>query len=158
MPPAPCHSGRGAVGGERCLALIFLFWISLCAVFSVLGRRSPWGRQTASLGSGLSPYRPFPPRIPSHKHKVSEEPCPWAGGFLFLTSASMSQSADSLADGLPRAQGNPALHILDRWPFSLSASVSTCREHITPQDSHAHFGQLELSAGFSFILRKGKSI
>lgn len=73
------------------LGLIFLFRIFLRAIFSVLGRRSLWGQQTAYLGSGLSPYRPLPPPFRPTS----------AGGFLFLTSASMTQSADSLADGLP---------------------------------------------------------
>lgn len=87
--PLPLRARRGR--WRALLGLIFLFRIFLRAVFSVFGRRSPWGQQTASLGSGLSPYRPLPP-----KSRPTS-----AGGFLFLTSASMTQSTDSLADGLP---------------------------------------------------------
>lgn len=115
--PLPLRE-RGAL-----LGLIFLFRISLRAVLSVLGRRSPWG---------LSPYRPLPPQ----SRPTS------AGAFLFLTSASMSQSADSPAGGLPRAQGSPVLQVLVRWLCSLSGSVSTDREHIILQGSRSRFGSL----------------
>lgn len=122
-----------------------------------LGRMSRGaGRQPSPRVASL-PTGPYLPESRPTSTRFLDKPCPLAGGFLFLTSASISQKADSLADGLPRSFGNPILRILDRWPSSLSLNTSANAEHTASPDSHSHFGQLEFLVSFSFILRKKKS-
>ena len=152
LPPLETLGGDSRGGGPLLLGVNPVFLISLCVVFSVLGRMFPWGGDSPPCCEVAS----FLPESLPTDSRFSAEPHPWAGGTLHphpqpLPRLPFHEAPTPWQMGLPSSFGDPVLHIRDRWPSSLPLSTSQARKPTISQCRHSNFGLFRKNKDWLFV-------